>query len=166
MANLNLTVLLTLSFLFGVLAVPGQGSNAAKKEKLTGTVIAENRFAHLLCVYHPCSMVLLVRLDSRDGSPSKIVQVVVEYFPDSSKSGGIPAELLRDSARWKFRAIREHKDIKVEQSVTATNVDTKVTSQVSANVWVPLPNVTDAEIPVGRVVPSYFVKTGEYKKQR
>lgn len=137
-----------------------------KKEKLKATAIAQYSFP--LCVYHPCYVELIVRLDE-EKHPS-YARVIVEYFPIANlPNRGFPVELTDRTKKWKFNAIRDaSKDAPIPNYSKMIDFETgkDVSEEVAAPAWKLLPGAEGEKIPVGAVLPYYFVESRGYKEVR
>jgi hypothetical protein len=134
-----------------------QSRSAQKKEKLTGTVIAE--YTSMPCFYHPCALWLIVRLKGRPDAPPKFVRVTVEYFPDEDLT-----KLVETAQDWQFHAARAGEapvDRYLRTVDSQTGRDTSDEMRLPA--WKLLPGADKETIPIGVTLPSYFVRAGKYK---
>ena len=155
--------------IFGGNLTHAQNSKIEQKEKITGTVIAQYSISALLCVYHPCAVWLLVHLDQSNDKEPILARVMVEYFPnDNLPNRGFPTELVDKAKKWKFTAVRNaNQDTAIEKYINSVDTTGKnITEEIATPAWVLLPGAENVKIPVGEVLPFYFVKTGDYKKYK
>jgi len=168
MRKINPLIIFVL-LIFGVNFTHAQNSKIEQKEKITGTVIAQYSMNALLCVYHPCAVWLLVRLDQSKGKESLLARVTVEYFPnDNLTNRGFPTELVDKAKKWKFTAVRDaNRNTAIEKYINSVDTTGKnITEEIATPAWILLSGAENEKIPVGEVLPSYFVKTGDYKKYK
>ena len=146
-----------------------QNSKSEKKEKIIGTVIAQYSMNALLCAYHPCAVWLIVRLDQSQNKEPLLARVTVEYFPNDNLSNrGFPIELVKKTKKWKFSAVRNSsRDTAIEKYVNSVDATGKnITEEIATPAWILLPGAENEKIPVGEILPYYFVKTGDYEKYK
>jgi hypothetical protein len=148
------------SFIILIAAVSlahGQSRSDQKKEKLTGTVIAEYTF--MPCFYHPCALWLIVRLKAHTDAAPKFVRVTVEYFPDEDVT-----KLVEAARRWQFKAVRIG-DASVDRYLRTVDSQTgrDTSDEMRLPAWKPIPGADKETIPIGVTLPSYFVRAGKYK---
>ncbi len=158
-----------LLLVFSVSLTYAQNPKTEQKQKIVGTVIAQYSMNALLCVYHPCAVWLLVRLDQNKGKESLLAKVQVEYFPnDSLRNRGFPVNLVDKARRWKFTAVRDSsRDTAIEKYVNSVDTTGKnITEEIATPAWILLPGAENEKIPVGEILPYYFVKTGNYEKHK
>ena len=167
MKKLN-SVILLLLFIFGVNFAHAQNLKSQKKGKLKATAIAQYSFP--LCVWHPCAVELIVRLDDRKSQKSSYARVTVEYFPSLSlPNRGFPSELVDRAKKWKFKARRDSsQDAKTQKYLKIIDSDTQkdVSEETKAPAWQLLSGAKDEKIPFDEVLPYYFVESGDYKEVR
>jgi hypothetical protein len=140
----------------------GESSSFEKKEKIIGTVIAQYSFQP--CMYHPCALWLIVRVQDNKTQQPRYAQITVEYFPDN-----FPSELVENAKRWQFEAVRDvNSDAPIEKYLRAVDSETGngISEKWAVPAWKLLSGAENETLPVGEVLPSYFVKTGKYKAYR
>lgn len=132
------------------------------KEIITGVVIAQYGF--MPCFYHPCALWLIVRVSDNKAHSPRDVQITVEYFPDK-----FPAELVDKAKEWQFEAERKtDRDATIEKYLRMVDSETgkDMSEKVAAPAWKLLSGAEKETIPFGKVLPSYFVRSGKYKAER
>lgn len=167
MRKINSLIILLL-LIFSVTFVYAQNSKSKKKEKIAGTIIAHYSLSSLLCVYHPCTTWLIVRLDKNKGKEPVFARIAVEYFPDHRLSNkGFPVRLIDKARKWKFSAVRNSSgDTPIEKYVKTILVENEkdVTEEAKITAWELLPGAENEKIPVGKILPFYSVKSRDYKE--
>ena len=162
------SIILLLLFILCVDFTHAQNSKSQKKENLKATAIAQYSFP--LCVWHPCAVELIVRLDQDKENKPSYARVTVEYFPIASlPNRGFPTALVDRAKKWKFKAIRDaSQDAPIQKYLKVVDSETKkdVSEETAAPAWQLLSGAKDEKIPVGEVLPYYFVKSGDYKEIR
>ena len=142
----------------------GQNIKAEKKEKVTGTVIAQSGYGSMLCGYHPCALWLIVRVEDNKARQPRYACVTVEYFPDK-----FPSELIDKAKEWLFEAVRDtNRDGAIEKYLRVLDSETgkDISEKVAAPAWKLLAGAENEIIPFGKVLPSYFVRSGKYEAHR
>ena len=140
MKKFILLILLSVPLLCVDFAYP-QNSKSRKKEKLKATVIAENSFP-LPCVWHPCAVELIVRLDHGQESKPKYARLGIMYYPISSlPNRGFPTEFTNQARKWKFKAVRDvGRNAILEKYLNSVDTDGKdITEKIAMPAWVLLP---------------------------
>jgi hypothetical protein len=141
-----------------------QNSKSQKKENIAGTVVAQYFFED--CFYHPCYLTLIVRLEQDKKKQLSFVQVFVEFFPSARlPNDGFPIKLVDKARKWKFKAVRDtSKDAAMEEYARIIENRKDVGEKTTA--WTLLPGAESEKLPIGEVLPFYFVESDDYKERK
>jgi hypothetical protein len=135
-----------------------------KTETIKGTVIAHQPFAQLLCVWHPCAVFLIVKVE--DKKQSKYLRIDVEYFPTLGlPNNGFPTELTKILRKWKFKVIRdETRDEPLKKYLNVVDdSDRDISNEAALAAWQLLSGAENEKLPFGETLPNYRVNSNKFK---
>jgi|GEM_PF-5530236 len=150
--------------LFLCFSTPVFSQEKESKKTIIGTAVASTIFD--MCVWRPCAVTLLVRLENTQENQSRYAVIQCVWYPVGSlPDRGYPKHLTEKSAAWEFEAVEGHeKELKIERyqkSVTESGED--ITEEMARPVWALLNGAEHETIPYGETVPVYEAQVKDCK---
>jgi hypothetical protein len=140
-----------------------QERSSKRPISIRGRVVA-SEVSYVRACYHLCGLSLIVKLDKPE--LGRYVVLNVEYMDDrSSPDYGAPTQLLKTSARWKFKAGHETSEtVELREFMRSFGADGReITSEAAIPLWKLLNGAETEKLPFGTSLKVYRVKVGRFR---